>query len=561
MSQAGEEDDFPSPSIIDSRRLLGPNLHSAVPGAVLDVECDASVIARWGHAAARLCESLGWASHLHTRPVRGGASLFLAAPVDSLMTATSVNEEAFAAAERGETVSAAVGARLAGLANDERQRLRGMSELVAEADSRAISWTFDDDLFTLGTGRGSHSWKVDSLPSPADAPWSEIHDVPIALVTGSNGKTTTTRLLARMWEESGLTSGWACSDGVWVGDDQLESGDYSGPAGARTVLRSERTQAAVLESARGGMLRRGLATNRARAALITNISADHFGEYGVENLRDLADVKAIVARALGAGGTLVLNADDPELRVLASRLDANVAWFSAEGADGLAFVRDARLFVRLGGEHDLGDVGNFPLTFGGTASHNIENVAAAAALAVASGVGVSAIESTLRTFGQSAADNPGRLQVLEAGGVRVMVDYAHNPDGLAALCATANRIPARRRLLLLGQAGNRDDEQLRELVRAGWRATRFDHVVIKELPSMLKGRPLGQIPPVFADELQKLGLSADQMEVAGDELEGLRRALAWARPGDLLVCPVHLEKQAASRLLSEFRPVIGDLTI
>jgi cyanophycin synthetase len=552
LNHPGETPEFPSPSIADSRRLLGPNLHAGVPGAVLEVECDHSVVPRWRDVASAACESLGWPSLLRERLVRGGASLFLAAPVDSLMAATEVNEEAFAASERNEALAPEVLQRLEEVVATEQRRTKGLRELTAFADDRGLSWSLDDELLTVGSGKGSRSWQVDQLPRVTDVAWDELTDVPMTLVTGSNGKTTTTRLVARMWTEAGFTTGWTCSDGVWIGEDQLESGDYSGPAGARAVIRDPRVQAAVLESARGGMLRRGLAVNRARAAIITNISADHFGEYGVESLGDLADVKGIVARALGRGGTLVLNADDPELRALAERVDARVAWFSLERADCLAGILDGRLVVEQEGRHDLGGVEEFPLTFGGNASHNVENVVAAAALGVASGVPLEAIRRTLSTFGSRPEDNPGRLQILEVAGFSVMVDYAHNPDGLAALCSMADHLPARRRLLLLGQAGNRDDEQLRELVRSAVNSARFDHVVIKEIPSMLKGRPSGQIPEVFMEELQRLGVTADRIDVAENELEALRRALDWAQPGDLLVCPVHVEKRAAMELLREY---------
>ena len=285
-----------------------------------------------------------------------------------------------------------------------------------------------------------------------------------------------------MCRANGWVTGWSCSDGVWVNDEQLEHGDYSGPGGAWRVLADRRVEVAVLESARGGMLRRGLAASSAAAAVITNIAADHFGEYGIESLADLTEVKAIVARALGAGAPLVLNADDPSLVALSRRLTVPVAWFSASDSGLLsvsadasspfaATVRNGRLLLRDGGGHSEGHadtdvwhdvlaVADMPTSHGGTATHNIENALGAALLARVLGIGVAVIRETLRSFGTSAADNPGRLVVRSVGGVTLLMDYAHNPAGMTSLCRMAVAIPARRRLLLLGQAGNRDDSQL-----------------------------------------------------------------------------------------------------
>lgn len=425
--------------------------------------------------------------------------------------------------------------------------------------------TFDDETCTLGSGTGASSWPLSALPGVEDVPWHALHDVPIALVTGSNGKTTTTRLLSAMWRAAGRAPGWCCSDGVWLGDRQAEMGDFSGPAGARAVLRDPCVEAAVLETARGGMLRRGLAVSRADAAIITNISADHFGEYGIASERDLADAKATVARVLGRRGLLVLNADDPELVALASRVGNRVGWFSVSPehaaldahvhrGGNAATVFDQRLMLHWDHAwHDLGNVNDMPITLRGAAPHNVQNVLGAALLATAVGVPVDAVRSTLASFGSSVLDNPGRLQVLYVGGVTVITDYAHNPDGLGSLCHTALSFSARRRMLVLGQAGNRDDDQLRALVRAAWAVMPFDEVVVKEMPGLLRGRPRGEMPKVFADELTQLGLSAEQSHIADSEFAAAQRALSLATVGDLVVCPLHAEQAV---VLSWFQRLI-----
>lgn len=549
---------------------MGPNLYSGHMGVVLEVTLAAhgadSLLGGWASQASLLAELLGAsAPELYIRPETGAASLFLAAPVDALMAATEVNEQAWVLAEAASSseVKTSLVARLRAAIDAERATKPNLAAAYDAAIDRKINVTFDDESLTIGSGSGSQTWALGDIPAVADIGWSALHDVPIALVTGSNGKTTTTRLVAAMWRAAGRETGWSCSDGVWVGDARLEHGDYSGPAGARLVLRDTRANAVVLETARGGILRRGLAVSRADAAIITNIAADHFGEYGMENLHDLAVAKGVVARALVDGGTLVLNADDPLLVELATTLPSLKAWFSMSaehpaldahvlaGGDATT-LRDGRVMLHHDDTwHDLGDIAAMPLTLGGSATHNIENILGASLLASEVGVPVSCIRDTLAKFGSSPNDNPGRLQLYRFGRMTVLVDYAHNPDGLAALCNAAREMPAQRRLLILGQAGNRDDEQLRALVRAAFEVMPFDRVVIKEMLAMLRGRQPGEIPAVLADELARLGVPADRVEIAPSELEAVQRAIAWAEDGDLLVCPVHIDKKGVLGYLKQ----------
>ncbi|MEP6730211.1 MAG: Mur ligase family protein [bacterium] len=542
-------------------------------GVVLEVAFDdanaESLLASWKEYATLLVgrheRSEGPdRSELVVRRHPGGASLFLSAPVDALMSSTDVNEHAWALAESGSRAQPAptLVAELRAKMSSERASRPNLADVYREALQRELNVTFDDELLTLGSGSGSSSWPLADIPHVAQIDWSALHDVPIALVTGSNGKTTTTRLVAAMCRGAGKTTGWSCSDGVWIDDDQLEHGDYSGPGGARVVLRDARVDAAVLETARGGILRRGLAVSRARAAIITNIAADHFGEYGVSSLHDLAEAKAVVARALGDSGCLVLNADDPMLVELAEKLESRRAWFSVapdhpaldthvtNGGDA-ATVHDGRVMLHVDDAwHDLGAVDAMPLTFGGAAPHNIQNILGAALLASVLHVPTQTIRATLGRFGASPADNPGRLQIYRFGALTVLVDYAHNPDGLEALCETAKKIPAKRRLLLLGQAGNRDDDQLRALARVACNVIAFDRVIIKEMPSMLRGRSEGEISRVLAEELTMHDVPMERIDIAPNELDAIRRAFTWARESDLLVCPVHVEKEAMLSMLA-----------
>jgi UDP-N-acetylmuramyl tripeptide synthase len=442
----------------------------------------------------------------------------------------------------------------------------------------------DDEVLSIGAGSGSRGWPLSGLPAVADVPWPALHDVPTALVTGSNGKTTTVRLLAAIAVTAGVRAGCCCTEGVFVAGQALDSGDYSGPAGARAVLRHAAVDLAVLETARGGLMRRGLAMARADVAVVTNVSADHLGEYGIAGVEDIAEAKLVVARALqdgtrAPGGTLVLNGGDAVLMAVAARTPHVQALFAAgrvalfaRDADGRALlalrqarvdspgtstsastcgVRDGRLLWSHGGAStDLGAIADFPLTLGGAAPHNTENIAAAVLAAHALGLPEFAIRQTLLRFGAQAQDNPGRLERWRHRGATVLIDYAHNPDGLAQLLAVARvLLPAGARLgLLLGQAGNRDDAAIVDLARTA-AAAQPDRIVIKELPQMLRGRPLGAVPHLIEHTLQAAGFDAARTAMQPDEEAAARDLLAWAQPGDVLVLPIHT-KAVRERLVA-----------
>ena len=559
--------------LLDSRRLTGPNLLWDLEGAVLDVALDdqeaAPVTEAWIRQAGLILEAMGWgAEELCVRLFPGGANLGISAPIDRLYTATEVNEWAWEAAaaavypEGGREPSAAdiaeAAARLRRAA--EREANPALLELRDAACRRSISLLWDADHVTLGLGSGSLTWRVDDLPTPREVPWNELSDIPVVLVTGTNGKTTTVRLLAAMVGAAGAVPGTTSTDRVEVGGKVLDEGDCSGPGGARTLLRDRRVEVAILETARGGILRRGLAVARADAAAVTNVAADHLGELGVYDLASLAETKLVAARAVKAQGRVVLNADDPELVSRTNRFGARAVWFSVEpdrpGFDDLLVAGDAGCtledgeLVRYGEERRqvIAHVDEVPIAFGGAARHNVANALAAMGLAGALGLSVDAMSEGLRSFRGSPEDNPGRGNLLEIGGARVLVDYAHNPHGLDALLQFAWKLQAGRRLLVLGQAGDRDEGSLRELAQAAW-TFRPDLVVIKDLPEMLRGRKPGEVPAILEAELLRLGAPAPALVHAADDLDSVRKALSWARPGDLLVLLIHTRRAEVLELL------------
>ncbi|HYW50296.1 MAG TPA: Mur ligase family protein, partial [Gemmatimonadaceae bacterium] len=305
---------------MECRRLMGPNLMHEGLGAVLDVVLDdampernAALVRDWHQRVGVLATALGWPDAVTTQRVyAGGASLFVHAPVDQLMTATDVCEVAWLAAEAGAPAHDDVAiASLRAFADAESRP--ALLALWTEAQRLGLNVAFDDTVVSIGSGIGSQSWPIDELPPVDSVDWPALRDVPIVLVTGSNGKTTVVRMVAAMARAAGHVVGYTCTDGVWIGDVQVESGDWSGPVGARRVLRDSTVTLAILETARGGILRRGLAVQRAAVAAIVTLSPDHFGDYGMVDLATLAEAKLVVARAIEETGLLVCNTEIPEL--------------------------------------------------------------------------------------------------------------------------------------------------------------------------------------------------------------------------------------------------------
>ena len=555
--------------VLDSRRLTGPGLLLDCAGAILDVRLGGQdpdqAIAAWNTAARRLLRDVGWANEeLAIRRFPGGVSLALTAPVDGLYAATDLNESAWeaAAAELGGGPPPDYAASVASIRGAiVSQRNAALVALRSAARSRALTFLSGEEQVSVGSGAGALVWPEASIPDPAAVDWSGVRDVPIALVTGSNGKTTVVRLLAAMTRAAGLVPGLTSTDGVVVGTVAIAEGDFSGPSGARMVLRRPEVETAILETARGGLLRRGLAVEQANAAVVTNVAEDHLGEFGIESLAQLADTKLLVAKALGTRGTLVLNADDPMLVERGPGIRAPIIWFSLDPTSpvvsshtrvgGSAVIAEQGNIVLIRGEQreTLAPLAEVPITFRGTAEHNVANALAAVGMGAALGFEAEAMAAVLRKFGHDPADNPGRATLLDIGGIHILLDYAHNPHGMSALVGLARSLPAKRRLVMVGQAGDRSNEAIRELARAVW-SLRPNHVVVKEMDEYLRGRSAGEVPALLADEFSRLGLPDQAVTRAGPDIAGVRKSLEWALPGDLLVLAVHQDRRAVLELLN-----------
>jgi len=445
------------------------------------------------------------------------------------------------------------------------ERNPALVALAAAAARRGVTMLADDEQVSLGLGRGSRAWTIAELPrDPAAVNWQEIHDIPVALVTGTNGKSTTVRLLGAMARAAGIMAGVTSTDRVTVGDQVLASGDYSGPSGARTVVRDPRVEIAMLELARGGILRRGLAVPRVRVALVTNVDNDHLGEFGIFDLPALADAKLVVAKAVGSDGRVVLNADDPLLLERGRALSVPVLWFTldpahphvcahiAAGGDAALLDGEALVLVRGGARHAVAAVGDVPITFAGVARHNVANALAAIGVASALDLPIDAMRAGLASFANSPDENPGRANVWELGGLCAIVDYAHNPSGARALAGMVAALPAVRRGLVIGQAGDRSDDAIRAFVREAW-AIGPDRVFVKDMEIFLRGREPGATPKLIEQAFVDQGARPDQIERHTTEFAAVCAALAWARAGDLLLLTTHAERERVIALLETLR--------
>jgi cyanophycin synthetase len=392
-------------------------------------------------------------------------------------------------------------------------------------------------------------------------PRGERGRIPVFAVTGTNGKSTTGRMLAHILRQTGLTVGLTNSSGVYVGAERVLKADATGPRSARMVLADPMVEAAVLEVARGGLLREGLAFDRCDVGAVTNIQPDHLGAKGVETVQDLAWVKSVVVEAVSDGGCSVLNADDVLTARMRRRAGGRIVLFSLRGgADmpeflrthiedgGLAVVREpgaagGELAVHEDGRRrPLMRASEIPATLGGLAEFNIANAMTAAAMAIGHGIPARDVRLALSTFGASFEQNPGRLNTYDGHGFRVIVDYAHNAAGLIALRDLLGKLRPLygRQIGMVTVPGDRRDEDIRAMGEVA--AMTFDHVVFREDPSR-RGRAEGEIMELLVQGAVSAGASADRLERVADEFAAADRCMSIARPGDLVVLtPTEVEE-------------------
>lgn len=374
--------------------------------------------------------------------------------------------------------------------------------------------------------------------------------IPIFAITGTNGKSTTARMVSRILCEAGLTVGLTTTSGVYVGPHLLVAGDASGPRSARMILRNPNVDVAVLETARGGILREGLGFERCGVGAVLNVTGDHLGLKGINTLDDLAAVKSVVVRSVARRGHSVLNADDPMTVRIARHARGRIVWFSGSGltprlnehveAGGMAVVREAddgagSVVIYRGRErtHVL-RADAIPATLGGSAEFNVQNALAAAAMCAAHGIAIGAIRAGLAAFTTSFEDSPGRLNVHDGHGFRVIVDYAHNPAAITALGKLIDTMrPSCGRVYgMVSIPGDRRDDDLIEMGRLA--ACIFDEIMFREAPDG-RGRAAGSINALMSQGAISAGIAPECIHCLLNEEVATDACLKAAAPGDLVV--------------------------
>ena len=372
--------------------------------------------------------------------------------------------------------------------------------------------------------------------------------VPIAAITGTNGKTTTSRMLAHIVKMAGYTPGLTTTDGVYIDGQRTVEGDMTGPVSARMVLADPQIDFAVLETARGGLLRAGMGVSKVDVGAVLNVQSDHLGMKGIDTLEQLAEVKRIVVEV--AEDCAVLNADDPNVLKMGGYTDARViCYVTMNPSHGLV-----REHIRAGGRAcaleagvngqmiTLYDKGShipllwthlIPATLEGKALHNVQNAMFAAAMAFSMNIKLDAIRAGLRTFDSTFFQAPGRMNVFNEHPFKVLFDYGHNAHAVAAMADLAQRLEVSgRRIVVVAGPGDRRDEDLREIAKAV--AGGFDHYICRR-DDGLRGRAPDEVPKLIAATLREHGVPDDRISLIPDEQEAIDAGLRMAQPGDVLL--------------------------
>jgi cyanophycin synthetase len=367
--------------------------------------------------------------------------------------------------------------------------------------------------------------------------------IPLIAVTGTNGKTTTTRLIAHLAKSVGYTTGYTTTDGIYINDQLIKTGDCSGPASAEAVLRDPIVDFAVLECARGGILRSGLGFDKSNISIITNITGDHLGLNDINTLEELAKVKSVVARSTFDDGFAILNADDDTVYAIKEELDCNIALFSTFennervishcDAGGWAAIIEKGYFTICKGEWRIrvAKVNEVPLTFEGRATCMIKNILPAILAASISDFDIKIIRKALQAFVPGPELTPGRMNIFNVGDFKVMIDYVHNCDGFNELHQFMKHLQVSEKVGIIGCPGDRRDSDIRDI--GSYAAQIFDKIIIRHDKDG-RGRSQEQLTSLITEGIYKVKPDAEIL-VISDEIEALAYAIEHAYKGTFIV--------------------------
>lgn len=400
-----------------------------------------------------------------------------------------------------------------------------------------------------GIGRNVAEHVIDMLFPPGAQ-----SRIPIFAITGTNGKTTTTRLIAHILRNSGRAVGFTTTDGTYIGNEQITQGDNTGPVSAQLVLKDPTVDVAVLETARGGIIRSGLGFDHADVGVVLNVAADHLGLKDVNTLEDLARVKSVIPRAVGKEGWAVLNAEDPLVYKMKELVDGKVVCFSMDenhpnirrraerGRVSCVFENGFVTILKGKWKVRVEKAVNIPLTYGGRAEFMIQNVLAATLACFVHGVSIEDIRVGLTTFNAGTAQTPGRLNFMEVGSCTVLMDYAHNPAGFSGLTKFISKLPNKYRTVIMTVPGDRRDEDIREMGEIAGKA--FDRIVIRH-GHYLRGRDPEEVTKLVQEGIARSG-NDQQVRVIPNGRDAIHHAIKYGRKGELVVTLADLVPQDIS---------------
>jgi cyanophycin synthetase len=533
-------------ALVELRVLEGPNLY--FPRAAIKLTLDVSALAQAPEADLRqLAERLGIASIRAGVPLSGFRQRSLTRLVTKLVRRI--------ASESGTT---RLGVRVRPTAQPERLvvaypwRDRNRACALGESVASVIDGLGTQDVGALVESAARQVSSVERGPSPTTI----RPRVPVVAVTGTNGKTTTSRMIAHIAREAGYLVGWSNTDGIYVDGELVEAGDYSGPSGAGRVLAHDNVDFAVTETARGGILLKGIGLASNDVSVVTNVTADHLGMQGIDTVDQLAEVKGVVARITKKSGWAVLNADDP--RVFAMRTSTPARpWVFSRDPDSPALreilshggrattIIDGWITVLEGSRADpLVEVVDVPMTLSGLSRFNVENALAAASAALAARISRTHVIQGLRSFLPDAEHNPGRMNFFTlpaaTGEVSVVMDLAHNEAGLEAMIEIMRgvREPGRRLLLGLGAVGDRQDDLIEMLGEIAARDA--DVLAIGHKQRYLRGRTMEDLDALLRAGAERVGVT--DIVSYPTELESLQALVGIAETGDVVGLMCHAER-------------------
>jgi cyanophycin synthetase len=380
--------------------------------------------------------------------------------------------------------------------------------------------------------------------------------IPVVAVSGTNGKTTTVRLIAHLIAQQGLRVGMTGTDGIYISGQRIDTGDCSGPRSARNVLMHPDVDAAVFETARGGLLREGLAYDRCDVAVVTNIGmGDHLGLSYINTVEDLAVLKSVIVRNVAPRGMAVLNAADPMVARMADACPGDVTYFAMDAAHPVlathrakgkrvVYVDGGSIVTAQGAEETRYALSAIPLTRGGAIGFQVENAMAAIGAAWALNIDATTIRAGLATFVNDAGTAPGRFNVFDYKGATVIADYGHNPDAIAALTQAVETMPARRRSVVISGAGDRRDEDIRRQTEILGDA--FDDVLLYQ-DQCQRGREDGEVLKLLREGLAGARRASHVDEIHGEFL-AIDTALGRLQPGDLCLILIDQVDEALAHI-------------